>query len=217
MRMTKLGSVLVLTGAMALPVWAQMTVIQGGGEPMRIPPQGREFKTGTGRIKGRLVTADTGTPVRRAQVRLSGPDIMPKSAATDQEGRFEFKDLPAGAFSVSASKSGFVTVNYGQKRPFEPGKPIEIVDGQVVENADITMPRGSVISGRIMDEFGDPIADTQVSAMRSTWVNGRRRLQSAGRTATTNDLGQYRIYGLPPGDYFVSATLRGGQEMMVME
>ncbi|MEX1128299.1 MAG: carboxypeptidase-like regulatory domain-containing protein, partial [Vicinamibacterales bacterium] len=217
MRMTKLATVLVLTGVLSISAGAQMTVIQGGGEPMRISPQGREFKTGTGRIKGRLVTADTGAPVRRAQIRLSGPDVMPKSVATDHEGRFEFKDLPAGAFSVSASKSGFVTVNYGQKRPFEPGKPIEIVDGQVVDNADITMPRGSVIAGRIMDEFGDPVADTQVSAMRSTWVNGKRRLQSAGRTATTNDLGQYRIYGLPPGEYFVSATLRGAQEMMVME
>jgi hypothetical protein len=142
---------------------------------------------------------------------------MPKIVATDNEGRFEFKDLPAGAFSINASKSGFVTVNYGQKRPFEPGKPIEIADGQALDNADITMPRGSVIAGRIMDEFGDPIADTQVSAMRSMWVNGKRRLQVTGRTATTNDLGQYRIYGLPPGEYFVSATLRGGQEMMVME
>jgi hypothetical protein len=142
---------------------------------------------------------------------------MPRSVVTDHEGRFEFKDLPAGAFNVSASKSGFVTVNYGQKRPFEPGKPIEIVDGQMIDNADITMPRGSVISGRILDEFGDPVADTQVSAMRSTWDNGRRRLQSAGRTATTNDLGQYRIYGLPPGEYLVSATLRGAQEMMLME
>jgi protocatechuate 3,4-dioxygenase beta subunit len=68
-----------------------------------------------------------------------------------------------------------------------------------------------------MDEFGDPVADTQVSAMRSTWSNGKRRLQSTGRTATTNDLGQYRIYGLPPGDYYVSATLRGTQEMVVTE
>ncbi|CAN5845978.1 hypothetical protein BH24ACI5_BH24ACI5_23020 [soil metagenome] len=218
MRMMKLAGVLVLSAVFSLPMAAQMTVIPGGGGgPIQMPPPGREFKTGTGRIKGRLVAADTGGPVRRAQVRLAGQDVMPKSVATDNEGRFEFKDLPAGAFTVNATKSGYVTVNYGQKRPFEPGKPIELVDGQVVDNADITMPRGSVIAGRIVDEFGDPIADTVVTAMRSTWSNGRRRLQSAGRTATTNDLGQYRIYGLPPGEYFVSATLRGSQEMMAME
>ena len=76
----------------------------------------------------------------------------------------------------------------------------------MLDKADITMPRGSAISGRIVDEFGEPLADAQVSAMRSTWVNGKRRLQSTGRMAQTNDLGQYRIYGLPPGEYFVSAS-----------
>jgi hypothetical protein len=80
------------------------------------------------------------------------------------------------------------------------------------------MPRGSVIAGRILDEFGDPVADAVVNAMRSSWSNGRRRLQATGRTAQTNDLGQYRIYGLPPGDYYVSATLRStGAEMAALE
>jgi len=216
MQMIRLAAALALAAVFSMPAAAQIVV---GGESMQMlpPPGGRPMKTGTGRIKGRLVAADTGNPVRRAQVRLSGADVLPKSVATDNEGRFEFKDLPAGAFTINASKSGYVAVNYGQKRPFEPGRPIELVEGQSVENADITLPKGSVISGRIMDEFGDPVADTQVSAMRSTWSNGKRRLQSTGRTATTNDLGQYRIYGLPPGDYYVSATMRGTQEMVVTE
>ena len=72
------------------------------------------------------------------------------------------------------------------------------------------MPRGSVISGRVLDEFGEPVADAMVNAMRSAWTAGRRKLQPTGRSAQTNDLGQYRIYGLPPGDYYVSATLRTG-------
>src|SRR5918993_430722 len=215
MRMIRLAGAFALAAVFSTPAAAQIVV---GGEPMQmLPPGGRPMKTGTGRIKGRLVAADSGNPVRRAQVRLSGADVLPKSVATDNEGRFEFKDLPAGAFTVNASKSGYVAVNYGQKRPFEPGRPIELVEGQAVENADISLPKGSVISGRIMDEFGDPVADTQVSAMRSTWSNGKRRLQSTRRTATTNDLGQYRIYGLPPGDYYVSATMRGTQEMVVTE
>jgi len=216
MRMIRLASACALAAVLSTPAAAQMVI---GGEPMQMLPPGggRQMKTGTGRIKGRLLAADTGNPVRRAQVRLSGPDVLPKSVTTDNEGRFEFKDLPAGAFTINASKSGFVAVNYGQKRPFEPGKPIELVEGQSVDNADITMPKGSVISGRILDEFGEPVADTVVNAMRSTWSNGKRRMQSTGRTATTNDLGQYRIYGLPPGDYYVSATLRGTQEMVVTE
>lgn len=219
MHMTRLATVIALAAVCSMPAAAQISVLPAtGGEPIRMPQPGREMKTGTGRIQGRLVTGDSGAPVRRGQVRLSGQDIMPKAATTDHDGHFEFKDLPAGSFTLSASKSGFVTVNYGQKRPFEPGKPIELVEGQAITSADITMPRGSVISGRILDEFGDPVADTAVNAMRSTWSNGRRRLQPSGRSAMTNDLGQYRIYGLPPGEYFVSATLRGGaQEMVVAE
>jgi hypothetical protein len=79
------------------------------------------------------------------------------------------------------------------------------------------MPRGSVISGRIVDEFGEPMSEAMVMAMRSVWAGGRRRLQPTGRSATTNDLGQFRIYGLSPGDYYVSATMRGSAEMMAME
>lgn len=219
MRMMKVAGALALATVFTLPTAAQISVLPaGGGDSFQLPGAGRQVKTGTGRVKGRLVSGDTGNPVRRAQVRITGTEIMPKTVATDNEGRFEFRDLPAGSYTVNASKSGYVTVNYGQKRPFEPGKPIDLVDGQAVDNADITMPRGSVIAGRIMDEFGEPVADTTVTAMRSAWVNGKKRLQPAGRTATTNDLGQYRIYGLPPGDYFVSATLRGGvQEMMMVE
>ena len=166
-----------------------------------------------------MLASDGAGPIRRAQVRISGPDVAPKAALTDAEGRFEFRELPAGRFTLQATKSGFVNVQYGQTRPFESGKPIELADKQSLDNADISMPRGSVIAGRIVDEFGDAIPDVSVTAMRQTWQNGRRRLvPSPGRVAQTNDLGQFRIYGLPPGDYYVSATLRSGAlEMIEME
>ena len=220
MRLMNVACTLVLATALSGVVdGRQIQVIPAGGDgPLQVPAPGRELKTGTGRIKGRLVAAETGVPVRRAQVRLSGTDVMPQMATTDNEGAYEFRDLPAGRFTVTATKSGFVSVGYGQTRPFESGKPIDLAEGQVLDRADITMPKGSVIAGRILDEFGEPLADASVSALRSTWSNGRRRLQATGRTALTNDLGQYRIYGLPPGEYYVTATLRGGaQEMMVME
>jgi protocatechuate 3,4-dioxygenase beta subunit len=194
----------------------QQIFVTQGTEDIRGPlmPGARQFKTGTGRIRGRIVSVDTGTPIRRAQVRISGPDIGSKTALTDAEGRYEFRELPAGRFSLNATKSGFVSVQYGQTRPFEQGRQIELADKQVLDKADIGLPRGSVISGRIIDEFGEPVADAMVTAMRQTWMGGRRRLVPAGRPAMTNDLGQYRMYGLPPGDYFVSATLRNAETMM---
>jgi protocatechuate 3,4-dioxygenase beta subunit len=199
-------------------------IMPGGGGAGSIQLPGmmggqRQFKTGTGRIRGRVLALDGGGPIRRAQVRISGAEVAPKAALTDAEGRFEFRDLPAGRFTLQATKSGYVNVQYGQTRPFESGKPIELADKQALDNADISMPRGSVIAGRIVDEFGDPIPDVSVTAMRQSWQNGRRRLvPSPGRIAQTNDLGQFRIYGLPPGDYYVSATLRGGAlDMVEME
>jgi protocatechuate 3,4-dioxygenase beta subunit len=213
-----------LVVGLSMPVSAtaqQIQIFQGaGGEQIQLPGMlgGRPVKTGTGRILGRVIAAETGNALRRAQVRISGPDIGSRAALTDTEGRFEFRDLPAGRFNLQATKSGYVTVAYGQTRPFESGRPIELSDKQVLENADITMPRGSVIAGRILDEFGEPVPDAMVTALRQSWSNGRRRLMPAGgRTGQTNDLGQFRIYGLPPGDYYLSATLRSGAEMMAIE
>jgi hypothetical protein len=216
MRTLRAGCLCVLSLLLVPDAIAQEVIINRTELPMQIPGMGpRQVKTGTARIRGRVMSADTGAPVRRAQVRIMGPDIGAKTAMTDAEGRYEFRDLPGGRFNLSATKSGFVTVQYGQTRPFESGKPIELADAQVLDKADIAMPRGSVIAGRVLDEFGDPVADAMVNAMRSAWSGGRRRLQPTGRMAQTNDLGQYRIYGLPPGDYYVSATLRAGEAMMM--
>src|SRR3954470_19541423 len=189
----------------AVPLQIQMTP---GEMPFQMLPPGRQAKTGTGRLRGRVQAADTGAVVRRAQVRISGPDIGTKTALTDAQGRFEFRDLPAGRFNVSVSKASFVTMQYGQNRPFEPGRPIELGDGQAMEKADITLPRGSVLAGRVIDESGEAVAEAEVQAMRMQFQNGKRRLVASGRTGTTNDLGQFRIYGLPPGEYYVTASLR---------
>jgi protocatechuate 3,4-dioxygenase beta subunit len=219
MRILCIAAVCVCSIVAPADVGAQQQIIINGSSsemPIQMPGMGpRQPKTGTARLRGRVMTAEAGGPVRRAQVRIMGLDIGSKTAMTDAEGRFEFRDLPAGRFNLSANKSGFVTVHYGQTRPFESGKAIDLTEGQVMDKADIAMPRGSVISGRLVDEFGEPIADAIVNSMRSVWTGGRRRLQPTGRTAMTNDLGQFRIYGLSPGDYFVSATFDSGQIMAV--
>ena len=218
MRFLRIAAVCACALLVSIDLHAQQQIIINGPDlPVPLPGMGpRQPKTGTGRLRGRVVSAETGGPVRRAQIRILGPDIGSKSAMTDGEGRYEFRDLPAGRFNMTATKAGYVTIQYGQTRPFETGRPIDLAEGQLMDKADFSMPRGSAISGRLVDEFGDPIADALVSAMRSAWAGGRRRLQSTGRTAQTNDLGQFRIYGLSPGDYYVSATFRGA-DIMAME
>jgi Carboxypeptidase regulatory-like domain len=219
MRTLLLVPALVLVGFLATPHDASAAPgqiqITPGDMPFQMLPPGRQAKTGTGRLRGRVAAADTGSVVRRAQVRISSPDIGTKTALTDAQGRYEFKDLPAGRFNVSVSKSGFVTMQYGQTRPFETGRPIDLVEAQVLEKVDIALPRGSAVSGRILDEFGEPVADASVTAMRMQYTGGKRRLAPAGRNSTTNDLGQFRVFGLPPGEYYVSATLRTIDSMVM--
>ncbi|HEX6211070.1 MAG TPA: carboxypeptidase-like regulatory domain-containing protein, partial [Methylomirabilota bacterium] len=161
-------------------------------------------------LRGVVVGGENGRPLRRAVVRLYGPALREgRMTSTDEDGRWELSDLPAGRFNLTASKAGYVSLQYGQRRPFEPGRPVELRSGQTLEHVSFNLPRGAVISGRIVDEFGDPVAEAMVTAMRYRFFNGRRRLIPAGRVSQTDDLGQFRIYGLPPGDYFVSATMRG--------
>ncbi len=169
---------------------------------------------GTAIMRGQIVAADTGTPIRRAQVRISSPEAREgRLAATDAQGRFEIKELPAGRYTLTASKGGFVTLQYGQRRPSESGTPIELGDGQTLDKLLIALPRGSVLGGRITDEFGEPVANASVIAMRYSYAAGGRRLTAAAGSNsrdTTDDQGHFRLFGLPPGEYFVSATLRTG-------
>ena len=210
-----LAAALVLFAVASAAAGQQVIQIGPGPEIPPGMPGGRPFKTGTGRITGRVLAAENGAPIRRAQVRINGPDIGMKTSLTDAQGRYEFRDLPAGRFSVSVSKAGFVAMQYGQSRPFENGKPIDLAEAQVMDKADVSLPRGSVLAGRIVDEFGEAVADAEVQAMRMAYQNGRRRMVPSGRNATTNDLGQFRIYGLPPGEYYVSAALRNMNMVVV--
>ena len=92
---------------------------------------------------------------------------------TDADGRFEMKELLAGRYSVTATKAGYVTMQYGQRRPEQQGTMLEILDGQLVEKIAFSLPRGGVIVGRVLDEFGEPMAGAQVSALRSRFVERR--------------------------------------------
>jgi hypothetical protein len=172
--------------------------------PVRDPakPPG---KTGRSVIRGRVVVLDSGTPLRRVLVRLMGADMrMPRASYTDAQGNYTFKDLPAGRYELQASKGGFVQVAFGQRRPLEQGRPIELADGQTLEKIDFHLPRGGVIAGRIVDELGEAVTGASVKALVFRRVSGRRRLVAAGY-GQTNDIGQYRLFGLPPGEYYVSA------------
>lgn len=184
------------------------------GAPTRTPPRasrpGEDPQKGTSVIRGAVVAGDTGNPLRRAMVNVYAADGLRAGGvtSTDAQGRFEVRELPAGRYYVTANKAGYVGWSFGQRRAEQPGTPLQLLDGQIAEKVILALPRGGVITGHVTDEFGDPIAGAQVGVMRPRFMNGTRRLMPAGPGAQTDDRGEFRIYGLGPGEYVVTAGSR---------
>ena len=180
--------------------------------PLGVPTRdARPAATGTAIIRGRIFAADTNKPLRRARITVQAPELggEPRSTSTNADGRYEIKELPAGRYTITVARSGYLQLRYGQRRPFELGKQLQLTDRQLADNVDFTLPRMSLITGRIFDEAGEPISGVRVMAMRSVFFEGRRRLVPAfGPMVTSDDAGQYRILGLSPGSYFVTADIR---------
>ena len=187
---------------------------RGLGPPPRDTAPAAGANAGTAVVSGMLMVAGTGQPARHARVTLNSSEGRgSRTATTDEFGRFIFSALPAGRYILNASKPGHVGVTYGQTLPGRPGTPIELAEGGKF-SATLELPRGGVITGTVVDEYGDATAGIPVRVLRYVTQAGRRTLQQSGSGATTDDRGAYRIYGLQPGEYVVSAAPRTPTAMM---
>jgi hypothetical protein len=188
---------------------AQTATPQIVGAQQRTPPRDATVeKKGTAIVRGKIVNAE-GRPLRRVQLRLSGEAIPEgRTASTNGQGRFEITELPAGRYTLNASRAGYLGLSYGQSRPGEQGRPIELADAQVFPNADFTLQHTALISGHVFDEAGEPLAGANVLTLQMRFFNGRRRLTPVRGSAVTDDTGQFRLSGLEPGEYYVQASSR---------
>jgi hypothetical protein len=142
---------------------------------------------------------------------LNSPNLPePRALTTDLEGRYQFVGLPAGQYTLSASKNGFLALSYGQTHPSMPPRTLQLREREIAENINLLILKAGVISGRIVDEFGDAITTASVTLLRLQFQQGRPRLVAFGPDAVTNDLGEYRHFGLPQGSYYLSASLPPG-------
>jgi hypothetical protein len=177
-----------------------------GGAPGTTSPSQRTRDpraTGTGVIRGRVVRSDTGQPLRRAVVRALSNES--RSVMTDEDGRYEFAQLPEGRYSLTASKGGFGEVHYGQRRTYSSGRAIALADSQILNSIDFALPPGGVITGRVVDEAGEPAIGAHLAVSRLAFSKGRREpVQVAG--AQIDDRGEFRVFGLLPGEYYLTAT-----------
>ena len=131
------------------------------------------------------------------------PSIAP--VFTDDQGKFQITDLEPGSYRLFAARNGYTRMEYGQKLMNRPGTMLNITAGQIMKDVAFKLTPAGTITGRIVDDLGEPLPGLTVQILRSTYdQNGRRTLQPASN-AKTNDLGEYRVYYVPPGRYFVSA------------
>lgn len=131
---------------------------------------------------------------------------MPPQAITDQDGRFVFDALAPGEYRLNAQKIGFAPLLGPGSRP----GTIQVAAGQTVDGVNVQLQKGGVIAGKVLDPSGEPLADARVTAMRRINLPGMAaapRFTPAPMQGSqqTNDLGEFRLSGLPPGEYYVAA------------
>jgi protocatechuate 3,4-dioxygenase beta subunit len=158
-------------------------------------------------ISGMVVKVSDSGPLRRARVILQSADDRTRntSVLTDAAGHFQFKGIDPGRYNLSVMRAGFVAQEYGQKKPGDPGALLALRSGQEVKDLLFRLIPSAVIAGKILDEDGEPLPEILVSALRQRYLEGKPSL-STEASAQTDDRGEYRLFGLSPGRYFVSAA-----------
>jgi protocatechuate 3,4-dioxygenase beta subunit len=158
-----------------------------------------------GTIQGRVLSL-AGNPLKRTSVFLRKAEGRGQQIAiTDAAGVFSFSSVEPGSYRLSADRSGFVRQEFGQKKPNKPGTVVTVAPRQEIRDLVFQLIPGAVITGRVIDEEGERMPNVRISLLRVIYQNGRRRLVP-GNTATSNDLGEYRLFGIAPGRYYLGAS-----------
>lgn len=186
-------------------------------------PAAAQPSQGSATVEGVVVQSGTGQPVSRASVQLfrwmppgprGGPptsersepdlnDLRSYSATTASDGRFSFDNIKPGEYRLLAMRSGWVPAEFGQRSPTSVGISFELSAGQRMQGVQLALTPTGSISGRVFDRDG-PVGKLQVQALRPIYRDGRRTLTIV-QSVQTNDRGEYRLFWLPPGQYFVTA------------
>jgi protocatechuate 3,4-dioxygenase beta subunit len=168
-------------------------------------------------IDGTVVKLGTGDALPNATVQLNligpdatGPDIRPRdafhrTAKSDANGRFSFENVAPGEYQLIAThNAGYTPAEYGQRFPTGQGIKFELTAGQRMTGIQLAMSPTGSISGRVYDRDGEPLGKAQVQALRPIYKDGRRTMTIV-QTVQTDDHGEYRLFWLAPGRYYVSA------------
>lgn len=165
-------------------------------------------------VAGNVVRLDTGEPLRKAKVILQShtADGFTDFCLTDEQGHFLLENVPAGSYSLEVSRNGYLEADYGQKKPGVPGAILTINAGQRMTDLVFKLARAAAISGHVFDEDGEAVPKAEVIAYRASKKSGKEQRNNY-EPVSTNDLGEFRIYDLLPGRYYLAVNYRSQEHV----
>jgi protocatechuate 3,4-dioxygenase beta subunit len=163
-------------------------------------------------LQGHVTNALTGESKKKVHVRLRRqmPAISSEKAQqnaqgyvtiSDAEGNFKFENIEPGDYRLSGDRSGYRNTEYGAK-DHRRGSTITLGPAQQVTNLSLALMPQAVVSGKVIDQDGDPVEGAMVQLVGEMWERGKLR-HAMQNGSNTNDLGQYRIPNVTPGKYYL--------------
>lgn len=170
--------------------------------------QGAKSRPAVVSLEGTVVNGQGGEPIRKAtvqaisEIKAQGePEVY--STTSDSEGHFKIDSMDPGRYRVFVERAGFIDVDRHRRR--SDGVELTLEAGKPIKDFVVRAIPAAAVSGRVLDEDGDPMPNVAISVLRMGYSSCRPQLDTEG-SERTNDLGEYRVGGLTPGKYFVSAS-----------
>jgi Carboxypeptidase regulatory-like domain len=176
--------------------------------PAPLSKDGSDDQTCT--VSGIVIRRQDSAPLKNATVQLANDADREHQIATKTtaDGHFELKNVPPGQYKLKVFRNGYVEQELNQKKPGDPGATFTLRPAQRIPDLIFKLGRAAVITGKVFDEDGEPMAGISVRAMRQVFRDGQKSFSTTGEQQT-NDLGEFRLFGLAPGRYYISAELAG--------
>jgi hypothetical protein len=193
-------------------LFAVPSVCVAAGQNSSSPTKSDSQKAPTvmGQISGHVYRADDGAPIAMAKVTLTMEVELDdyripvqQSARTDGDGAYAFAQVPPGEYTLRAERRGYASRVFDRAGNASDSKKITVSAGQTIDKFDFRLFVGGAISGTVLDDENQPLEDAEVSAIRLTYHRGGLVEEKQVATVQSDDLGEFRLFDLPPGDYFV--------------
>jgi Carboxypeptidase regulatory-like domain len=171
-------------------------------------PQGTMDRPGTAVVQGRVI-GDSGEPLAGARLRLMRHGMNVRTGSADANGHYSLEGVPEGRYTLLAMSTGYVAVEYGQRGSRETGRTLHLRSEEALRGLDLVLPRGGAVTGSVVDEHGGAVEGAVVNALQVRFVADRmvaKRVPGV-RERRTDDRGQFRLFGLLPGAYLLTASI----------